>query len=56
MKPEIEVQNKENKTKTVLNSVVEIKDCSKKPLIKVSENFIFCLKIRKTMGAYCFDT
>ena len=29
MKLEIEVQTKENKTKTALNSVVEIKDCSK---------------------------
>ena len=38
MKIKIEVQTKENKTKTALNSVVEVKDSSKKPLIKVNKN------------------
>ena len=33
MKLEIEVQTKENKTKTALNSVVDIKDCTTSPTI-----------------------
>ena len=59
MKLKMEVQTKENKTKTALNSVVEIKVCSKKPLIKVNKNsdrkISDSLKNIKTQrkGLYC---